>query len=253
MDVGYRARKLPGWYGRHAEQKWRIAEDFAAAVPAKTLRLDLSTEESDRLYGRKWVQFLGNCRATIVTESGASVIDYDDTMRQSFEARVPHAVLSTPAIRALSPRIFEAAQLRTLMLIAPGEYNGALRPGWHGPELRPDMSNIGDVIEVIRSPALAKVYIERAWRELVLSGRYHPTEALCRHVRRVIKEECPRASAFPAPGLWAARVLTAGDLWKARCRRVLAREASVLGALLPPKVREALRPMARRLLIDETP
>ncbi len=254
VDIGYRARKLPGWYGKHAEQKWRIAEDLVAAMPHKTLIVDLSTKEADRLYGREWVQFLGNCRATIVTESGASVIDYDDTIRRDFEAGIPHKeILGSPAIRALSPRVFEAAALRTLMLIAPGEYNGVLRPGWHGPLLRPDMSNIDEIVRIVRSPALAKVYIERAWIELILSGRYHPVEALARHVRRVIKEESPRATVTPPPSLWVARALTAGSLWKSRGRRVIARKASVLGTMLPPKVRETLRPLARRLLIDETP
>ena len=234
VDVGYRARKLSPWYGAHSLQKWRIAEAFARDAGRLGLRLDISTREEDRIYGRRWTRFVANCKACLGTESGASVLDYSGGIQRDVEAyQVEHpdadfAALSERffgeadgrvVISAISPRCFEAAALRTLMVMYPGEYNGLLEPGRHYALLRPDHANLEEVVETIRSPALARPIIERAYREIACSDSLS-FAALGRHLDRVIDEEAglARAHAPPPRAAGRARPGAPGLPWRLRLR-----------------------------------
>ena len=73
VDVGYRARRLPLWLGRLGMEKAAIADRFLADAPAYGLSVDISTSEEDRLYGERWLAFLGTAKAMLGVESGASV------------------------------------------------------------------------------------------------------------------------------------------------------------------------------------
>ena len=55
-------------------------------------------------------------------------------------------------MNVISPRCFEAAALRTLMVMYEGEYAGILEAGRHYVELKRDHSNIDEVVSAIRSP-----------------------------------------------------------------------------------------------------
>jgi hypothetical protein len=203
IDVGYRARKLSAWYGSHALQKWQIADAFVEAARPFGLNLDISTREEDRLYGRRWMRLLANCKACLGTESGASVLDYTDEIRRNVEAFViDHPKAGFEELRrrffadhdgrvvmnVISPRCLEAAALRTLMVMYPGDYSGILEAGRHYVVLQKDHSNIAEVVEIIRSPARARPFIECAYREIACSDRLS-LAALGRHFERVIDEE----------------------------------------------------------------
>jgi hypothetical protein len=207
LDVGYRARKLPSWYGRHSEQKWRIAEAFLDDARRFDLKVDIATGEADRIYGPRWIEFLSNCRAVLGTESGASVCDFTGKIQQDFEdyiARHPDATYEEMSERGygkadgdivmnvVSPRCFEAAALRTLMIMYPGEYNGIFQEGRHYVALKADHSNIGEVVAVLRSPERAQKIIQTAYDEIVMSGRW-TFAALAAHVNQVIVEEAPES------------------------------------------------------------
>ncbi len=209
VDVGYRARKVPAWIGSLGLQKWQIADAFAADAQRFGLKLDISTHEEDRLYGRRWVAFLANCKACLGTESGASVLDFTDQVRHNVEAyldRHPNAefdelrdrffadVDRQVVMNVISPRCFEAAALRTLMVMYPGEYGGILEPGRHYVQLAVDHSNIDEVVDIIRSPARAHAITDVAYREIACSDSFSYA-ALTRHLDRVICEEGYRVRA----------------------------------------------------------
>jgi hypothetical protein len=187
VDVGYRARRLPAWLGELAQEKWLIGSRFLAEAERFGLRCDISWREEDRLYGDSWVRFLVNCRAVLGAESGASVCDFTGDIQSRVEAHVrqaPHA--SFDELRRLyfaeedgrirmnpiSPRCFEAAAARTLMVMYPGEYAGILRPGEHYVALEKDHSNIADVVALIRNPTAAQEIIDRAYREVACNPEY---------------------------------------------------------------------------------
>jgi hypothetical protein len=203
IDVVYRARKVPYWLGSFSMEKWIIGEKFRRDAEQLGLLHDISSDESARIYGGAWVEFLAGAKATLGTESGASICDFSGRIQINVEA----AVARNPAIdfetirkeilhendggviiHVISPRVFEAAALRTLMINYPGDYSGRLTPWRHYVPLAKDHSNIQEVLEVIRSPDRAKKIIEAAYREVACNPE-NSFRAMVAHFDRVISEE----------------------------------------------------------------
>jgi len=187
IDIGYRARKLPAWCGSFARQKWQIGEGILQAADKYNLKCDIAMSEVSRIYGDDWIKFLSNCKATLGTESGASFIDYTGQVFQDIEAyEATHPDASFEEIRdkflegrdgdivinAISPRVFEAAALRTLMIMYPGTYSGVVEPGHHYVELKSDHSNMDEVVAILRDPVRAKKIIDNAYNEIACSPRW---------------------------------------------------------------------------------
>lgn len=187
MDVGYRARKVPYWLGSFAQEKWYIGERFRKDAERYSLTCDIEYAENKRLYGEKWISFISNCRAILGTESGASFIDFTGEVQRAVEAYEnanPNSCFKDVherflkdqdgdiVIRVISPRCFEAAALRTLMILYPGKYSGVLQPWRHYVPLERDHSNMDEIVEVLRDPQSAQQIIDNAYREVALNPRY---------------------------------------------------------------------------------
>ena len=181
VDVGYRARKPPYWLGTLGLEKWRVAEGFLAATRGSGLICDIASDEGSRLYGRKWTRFLVSCKAMLGVESGASVFDFTGEIERNVEAYMKaHPDADFEELRArffaaeegrirlnqISPRCFEAAALRTGMVLFEGDYSGILAPGRHYIPLRKDFGNIDAVLEPLRNPALLQEYVDRTFEEV---------------------------------------------------------------------------------------
>jgi len=94
LDVGYRGRSVPYWLGRLGHEKAAIGREFLTHVAPYGLRCDISVDEDERIYGQAWYRFLESCRATLGTESGASIADYDGAVEnavKTYLVRHPHA------------------------------------------------------------------------------------------------------------------------------------------------------------------
>ena len=76
IHVGYRSRLLPFWYGELAYEKWDIVEKWKGFVQRSDIKVDISYNEKDRIYGKDWNSFLLSCKTTLGVESGASVMDF---------------------------------------------------------------------------------------------------------------------------------------------------------------------------------
>src|SRR3546814_45985 len=159
------ARKLPAWLGSHGQEKWLIAERFATDAWRFGLTTDISCREADRIYGAKWTDFLMNCKAVLGTESGSGVCDFTGEIQARVEEHVardpdvPFEVLRELYFKSedgrlmmnvISPRCFEAAALRTLMILYEGRYSGRLIPWRHYVPLKRDHSNMDEVVAVLR-------------------------------------------------------------------------------------------------------
>jgi hypothetical protein len=187
VDVGYRARRLPPWLGLLGMEKAEIADRFAADAPAFGLHADISTAEEDRLYGERWVEFLGRAKAMLGVESGASVFDFDG----SIEERTRAYLLAHPdagfadvhrdvlaevdgriRLNQISPRCFEAAALGTLLVLYPGSYSGVLEPWRHYVPLEKDHRNMREVVDVIRDQAAWQRITAQARSEVAENPRY---------------------------------------------------------------------------------
>jgi hypothetical protein len=203
IDVVYRARKVPYWLGSFALEKWHIGEKFRVDAEKFNISCDISSDEQSRIYGRAWIRFLANARATLATESGASICDFSGELRSKVEAivgRDPEMDFGTvhkklledidgrTIIHVISPRIFEAAALRTLMINYPGDYSGRLIPWRHYVPLAKDHSNIEEVVAVIKNPERANAIIDAAYHEVACDPR-NSFRAMVEHFDRVAFEE----------------------------------------------------------------
>jgi hypothetical protein len=188
IDVGYRGRRLAPYMGRAALEKYEIGLRFRERAQAHDLKLDIACEESDRIYGDGWSRFIGSCRAVLGTESGVSIFDLDDTVREKYEAllverplltteeffaRVPLAAREEQIrYRTVSPRHFEAAAFRTAQILYEGRYSGIMEPYVHYIPLRKDFGNFEQVVADFRNPALRNELVANAHRDLIASGEF---------------------------------------------------------------------------------
>jgi hypothetical protein len=187
VDIGYRGRTLPYWLGRLGQEKVWIAQGVLARAAAYDLRCDIAWTEADRIYGDAWDQFIASCRATLGTESGSSITDFDGSIERQVSAylaehpgadfeEVFHQILwgyeGNVHMNVVSPRVFEAIALRTPMILFPGEYSGVIEPGRHYIVLEKDFSNFGEVVDRLRDVDGLEEMVRRVHRDVVESGRY---------------------------------------------------------------------------------
>lgn len=186
-DVGYRARQLSFYMGEGAQEKHQIGIRFRERANASGLKTDIETDERRRIYGRRWHEFLANCRAVLGVEAGVSIFDLEDKVRiecerlisesprisfnevskkvlQPWEQNVPY--------RTISPRHFEAAAFRVCQILFEGDYSGVMQPMVHYIPLKRDFSNLGDVIRMFKDQKFRSRLVENAYRDLIASGEY---------------------------------------------------------------------------------
>jgi len=186
IDVGTRVRITPPHYGRSGLLKGRTAENFREAALNAGFRVDISTKPEDAFAGDAWFRFIGSCRFTVIARGGASVCDPRGDINlkvQEFLKSKPDAAFEQieaacfPGqdrydFSAVSPRLFEAAELRTGLILLEGEYVAGLEPYRHYIPLKPDLSNLDEVFRLMRDDARAEAMIEAAFQHLVQSGLF---------------------------------------------------------------------------------
>lgn len=220
VDVGYRARDLPFWLGRLSREKAWIGQRFLELAPAYGLRCDIAWREHDRIYGSKWVEFVSSSRATLGTESGASIADFDGSVERAVRAfqrehpgvtyeEVHEAVLrpyeGNVVINTISPRVFEAASLGTAMIMFPGQYSGVIAPRENYIPLEKDFSNMEEVVAQLRDDSLIEEMTARTYAELISSGRWSYASFVAEFDAVIDEEARPMRGAAGSPRYRIAR------------------------------------------------
>jgi hypothetical protein len=189
IDIGYRTRKMPYWLGRLGYEKWLIAKEFKKqALELDTdLILDLSYNEGERLYGEAWTNFIASSRAVLGVESGASIIDFDGKLEHVVEEYVSEnpevtyeevhkeflvSYEGSLDLNQISPRCFEAAALRTPMVLFEGDYSGILQPNRHFIPLKKDFSNFSEVLDKLKDHDYLQELADRVYQEIVRNPDY---------------------------------------------------------------------------------
>jgi hypothetical protein len=177
IDIGYRARRLPEWYGQLGFTKSNISDRLNQIQKNQSMVINASCEEDDRLYGQEWIDFLCDSKVAVGTESGSSTIDMDGRYLEEWQAKSDigsHKKIEPIAANyaAISPRIFEYAAAKCLIALTPGEYSGVLSPGVHYFELQPDLSNFEDLVTLMNNTEERTLMIERSHRDLILSRSF---------------------------------------------------------------------------------
>jgi hypothetical protein len=189
IDIGYRARELPFFYGSGAREKSEIAVKFKEITERKfSFRLDISTLEEDRIYGDDWYKFLGNCKFTLGVMAGTSIFDLTGEIERNVDSFLnifPNATFDVVKdeilkfheekinYRTISPRIFEAAASNTCMVLFKDSYQGILQPNIHYISLEKDFSNIDEVVYKMNNQVFVDKILYNAFNELILNEKYH--------------------------------------------------------------------------------
>ena len=261
IDIGYRAWHAAPWLGRHGQLKTEIARVVGEAAAARGLRTDISTRDEDTLYGDDWSRFLASCKYTLGVEGGASILDHDGSVR----ARTEQYLLSHPAasfeeieaacfpgrdgelaLRAISPRHLECCAARTCQVLVEGEYDGVLEAGRHYIALKPDFSNLEDVLTAVQRDDRRDHITEAAHRDVVRSGRWTYARLVDEVQRGALGEQL--AGAPPPPNRRDDRVHAlartldrASWIAVAALMRVLMPLWLRLLALIPPPLKRVLK------------
>lgn len=187
LHLGYRGRALPAIYGQLGQEKYEIGVRMKALAAQQGIPADIEVTAEHRIYGDTWYRFLGSCRATLGTESGANIFDFDGSIQRAltaYQKRHPHADFSElhRAVLAphdgkirmnqISPKIFEAIRLRTALVLFEGSYSGVIRPHEHYLPLAKDFSNAEEILAALDDLASLEAMTERAYRDVIASGNY---------------------------------------------------------------------------------
>ena len=183
-------------------------------------------------------------RATLGSESGASITDFDGSIERrvrAYQLRHPDAgyhdvhrdVLAAyegnVMMNVVSPRVFEAIALRTVLVQFPGDYSSVLEAERHYIPLAKDFSNFDEVVERLRDlPALERMAAV-AFDDIIRSGRYSIRRFVERFDRALDEHGAPRARRRRQVRYRAARLERAPRL---RAERTAARGRRVGGELL---------------------
>jgi len=199
IDVSYRVRQLPPNFGRIGRTKSEIGARFAAHPATAGLRLDISTDPADLIFGSRWHDFVENSRFCLASNSGSSLLDPVGKIRRCVEReliRKPSATFEDieahcfpgedgrVQLTAISPRNIEAALANTVQIATPGHYSGILTAGEHYIPLEPDCSNASDVVEKMRDTSLVTRLAVNA-RDAVL---WVPELRAVNHAKRLVSQ-----------------------------------------------------------------
>jgi hypothetical protein len=185
--IGYRGRSIGYWYGDLGREKLVIGQRMRAVCDRHGLKTDIEWEEECRIYGDDWLRFLAGSKATLGTESGANVFDFDGSLTLAIQ----RALLKDPALsyddireqylrnvdgsivmNQISPKIFEAVACRTALILFEGQYSNVLEPERHYIPLKKDFGNIDDVLGRLHDDDYLEALTRRAFDDVIASDRY---------------------------------------------------------------------------------
>lgn len=185
--VGFRGRPLPVRYGMLGIEKVRIGKLVKTYCDERQLPSDVAWTEQARIYGPAWYEFLASCRGMLGSESGSNVFDWEGDLARRVEAyrqvhpaadedEVYQAVISPlerPGLmNQISPRVFEAISLKTVLVLFEGTYSGVIRADEHFIPLRKDGSNLNEVFSKLQDDRYVDDMAERAWTDIIAPEQY---------------------------------------------------------------------------------
>ena len=184
--IGYRGRQLGHCWGDLAHYKVEIGKRFKTACVDLGVPHDIAWTEQARIYEDEWYGFLTSCRATLGTPSGCNVFDWDGSLERHFRyliKRQPDLTYEEyrPVIAEreseidmgqISPRVFEAAALGTVLVMLESDYGGVVTAGEHYIPVRADFSNVEDVIDQLRDVQRLTEVADAAHEHLIASGSW---------------------------------------------------------------------------------
>ncbi len=187
IDIAYRGRNLPPIYGSLGHEKYKIGVDVKKLSESYGLNVDIELDSEKRIYGDAWYEFLGSARSTLGSESGSNIFDINGSIglaiealkrnnpSVSFEELYQEILINHEGyikMNQISPKLFEAIQLRTALILFEGNYSNIILPDLHYIPLKKDYSNIDEVFEKLRDDSLIEKMTSQAYYDVITSGSY---------------------------------------------------------------------------------
>ena len=190
LDIVCRARKLPLYFGKGAQEKSEIMETFIKIIKDKKLnfKIDMSSSENSRIYGDRWFKFLSNAKFMIGAMAGTSIFDISGKVEDIIEEHLrknPNSNFeelynnnlkyyeNNINYRTISPRLFECAALRVCMILYRDSYQGIFIADRNYIALEKDFSNIDQVLNQMKDQQLVNNIIDNTYKDIILSNRWH--------------------------------------------------------------------------------
>ncbi len=181
--IGYRGRTLGRWYGTLAYEKLNIGIKMKEECRKREIEnCDIEWKEEKRIYNEEWLKWLANCKCTLGTESGANIFDDKGKIRKkvislmsthpnmSYEElyeKILKNYEGSIKMNQISPKIFEAISLKTVLILYEGNYSGILEPDRHYIMLKKDFSNIEYVFQKIMDNDYLEDMSERTYCDIM--------------------------------------------------------------------------------------
>lgn len=187
IKISYRGNVLPFHYGDLGQEKEIIATRMKLECKKRDIDCNISSIPEDRLYGDKWLDLLLNSKATLGTESGSNLFDFDGENKIKFteyQLKNPNADYHTSKLSILgdyqeekimnqiSSRIFEAIICKTALVLFEGSYSNILKPHRHFICLKKDFSNINDVFKKLLDDKYLQRLVDNTFNDIVKPEKY---------------------------------------------------------------------------------
>jgi hypothetical protein len=187
LVMAYRGRPLPVRYGKLGHEKIVIGRHVKDYCVHHGITCDIEWDEASRIYGSEWYKFIGSAKAMLGSESGSNVFDWDGSLQatidnylkdrpDSKEEDIYRDIIVHREIDGLmnqiSPRIFEMASAKTVMVLFEGVYSGVLEPNLHYLPLKKDFSNLKQIFNFLDDELKVNSMVQQAYNDIILSGVY---------------------------------------------------------------------------------
>jgi hypothetical protein len=185
--LGYRARTGGYWYDEGRREPLEVGRRMKALCEQFRVSCHMAWESAVSMSDDDRIEFLNNCRATLDTGGTSSppglnrrqrcqieeeLLRYPKAKYEELEARYLRANQERALRHELTLEMFEAIACRTALVLPEGRYSDVLTPEVHYIPLKKDGSNARAVLERLRDDACLERMTERAYRDIVASGRY---------------------------------------------------------------------------------
>lgn len=181
IDVGYRARNLPYYFGRIGEIKSKIGGLFLKSSKGENFICDISNLPEDAILGEKWLDFIGDSKFTLGSNSGSSLLDpygeigkcvrnycesYPSASFEEVESACFPGLDGQYEFTALSPRLIEAATMKSCQVLVKGSYSHVVKSWEDYIPLESDFSNKQEVFEAMRDHSYVKQLIDSCFNKI---------------------------------------------------------------------------------------
>ena len=195
--VFYRGRRLHYSYGDLGQDKENIGIFMKEICNLNNIKNDISVNPDDCIYSNEWYNYLKKSKTTLATDSGSNIYDLDNYLREKINnllninincSIIPDNVqydykyvydyfkndFNNKFIEQgqISPKMFEAIKLKTVLIMFEGRYSEILKPNIHYISLKKDYSNISEVLEKLKDDEYLQNMANTAYEEIYKSKKY---------------------------------------------------------------------------------